>query len=129
MRKWLWLFEGAIALFYFESGLKAQPTYQREISTVPVTDSAGPVPHPFLGGIDSIVLDASLGKNPYMLALSHDGNILYAACWGSNTVAEIDLLTDSVTYIYTRGTNAARAGGGDRRLALRDLRGKSRDAL
>ena len=53
MRKWLWLIAGAIALFYFESGLKAQPTYQREISTIPVTDSAGPVPYPFLGGIDS----------------------------------------------------------------------------
>ncbi len=50
--------------------------------------------------IDSIILDPILGKNPYMLALSVDGNTLYAACWGSHTVAEIDLLTDSVsTYI------------------------------
>jgi hypothetical protein len=44
---------GAIALFCFKENLKAQPTYQREISPIPVTDSAGTVPYPFLGGIDS----------------------------------------------------------------------------
>lgn len=47
--------------------------------------------------IDSILLDPVTGKNPYMLALTDDGNTLYAACWGSNTVAVIDLLTDSVS--------------------------------
>ena len=53
MKGYLLVCIGALALFYFEANLQAQPAYQREISSIPVTDSAGPAPYPFLGGIDS----------------------------------------------------------------------------
>ncbi len=53
MKGYLLVGIGALALFCYKVNLQAQPTYQREISAVPVTDSAGPVPYPFLGGIDS----------------------------------------------------------------------------
>lgn len=44
---------GAFALFCLRQNLKADPVYEREISSIPVIDSAGPAPYPFLGGIDS----------------------------------------------------------------------------
>ncbi len=53
MKWYLWLGIGAFALFCFKENLNAQPLYQREVSSIPVTDSAGAVPYPFLGGIDS----------------------------------------------------------------------------
>ncbi|MGH8005001.1 MAG: FG-GAP-like repeat-containing protein, partial [Limisphaerales bacterium] len=53
MKGYLWFGIGAFALFCFKENLTAQTTYQREVSTILVTDSAGPVPYPFLGGIDS----------------------------------------------------------------------------
>jgi YVTN family beta-propeller protein len=49
--------------------------------------------------IDSILLDPLQGRNPYMMTLSKGGDTLYAACWGGNTVAVIELATKSVTYI------------------------------
>src|SRR5262249_32679012 len=53
MKGYLFAGIGAIALFCFKENVKAQPAYQREISSIPVSDSAGAVPYPFLGGIDS----------------------------------------------------------------------------
>jgi len=44
---------GAVVLFYFQPAKGVLPSYQRQITTPPVTDSAGSVPYPFLGGIDS----------------------------------------------------------------------------
>lgn|GEM_PF-1886303 len=52
-----------------------------------------------ISDIDSILLNPDLGKNPYMLALNTGGDILYTACWGSNTLAVITLATKTVTYI------------------------------
>lgn len=49
--------------------------------------------------VDSIVLNPTTGRAPYIMVLSNDGNTLYAACWGGGTVAVIDLPTKAVTYI------------------------------
>ncbi|MGE5693000.1 MAG: FG-GAP repeat domain-containing protein, partial [Candidatus Zixiibacteriota bacterium] len=53
MKGYLYFSFGAAALFCLEMNSQAQPAYQREISSIPVTDSAGAIPYPFLGGIDS----------------------------------------------------------------------------
>lgn len=49
--------------------------------------------------VDSIVLDPVQGKNPYMMALSPTSDTLYVACWGSKTVAIIDLLSKTAIYV------------------------------
>ncbi len=49
--------------------------------------------------VDSIVLSPIDGLAPYVLALSPTGDTLYAACWGSNTVAVVNLISKSAAYI------------------------------
>ena len=42
MKQHLWLTIGATALFCFGAGPKAQSCYQREVSTIPASDSGTP---------------------------------------------------------------------------------------
>lgn len=49
--------------------------------------------------VDSIILDQSLGENPFMLALDSMDHTLYAACWRSDKIAVIDLPTKNILYI------------------------------
>ncbi len=78
MKGYLWFGLGAIALFYFAAIGQAQPTYQREISSIPVTDSAGSIPYPFLGGVDSpkeALVDIDNGGDLDLFLLMEDGQL------------------------------------------------------
>ncbi|MCI0405101.1 MAG: FG-GAP-like repeat-containing protein [candidate division Zixibacteria bacterium] len=78
MKRYLWFGIGAAALFYFEASGQTQPAYQREVSAIPVTDSAGPVPYPFLGGVDSpkeALLDIDNDGDLDLFLLMEDGQL------------------------------------------------------
>ena len=78
MKRHLWLTIGATALFCFGAGPKAQPGYQREVSTIPASDSAGPLPYSFLGGLDSpkeALVDIDNDGDFDLFLLAEDGRL------------------------------------------------------
>ncbi|HLG93377.1 MAG TPA: VCBS repeat-containing protein, partial [candidate division Zixibacteria bacterium] len=102
MKRHHWLIIGAVALFCFKKDLEAQPTYQREVSSLPVTDSAGPVPYPFLGGIDSpknALVDIDNDGDLDVFLLIEDGQLNFFRNTGTssnfNFVLEKQSLIDS----------------------------------
>lgn len=93
---------GAIALFCFKENLRAQPTYQREISSIAVTDSAGAVLYPFLGGIDSpkqALADMDNDGDLDLFLLMEDGQLNFFRNTGTatshNFMLETQILLDT----------------------------------
>ncbi len=102
MRRLIRTFFGALALFYFQAAGSVLPVYQREVSTLPVTDSLGTVPYPFLGGINSpknAIVDIDNDGDKDLFLLRQDGQLNFFRNTGSaasfNFVLEKQNLIDT----------------------------------
>jgi len=92
----------ATALFCIGAGLQAQPAYQREVSAIPVSDSAGPVPYSFLGGIDSPkeeLVDIDNDGDFDLFLLAEDGRLNFFR--NAGTAASFNFMLEKQSLIDT----------------------------